>query len=66
MLKLAGIVINANKEEKDMVGWMDARSSNFTVKSVYDMLTRRNTNEVWKGWKRIWSLRIQECAKVFM
>lgn len=66
LMKLAGTTIDTHSEVEDSVGWLDVDNKKFTVKSAYELLTRRQTQECWKGWSKIWRLKVQERTKVFL
>lgn len=66
LVRLAGIGLSLITEEEDDAGWLTPENKSFTVKSAYDLLTGRSAGEVWKGWKRIQCLKVQEHTKVFL
>lgn len=66
LLQLAGRSVDPLEIEDDQFGRLDPSNRVFTVKSTYHLLRGGNRGESWKGWRRIWRLRVQERIKVFM
>lgn len=65
LLEMARISLRS-MEVEDRVGWMKQGNSRFSIKSAFSLLRGDASEDVWIGWKRIWRLKVQERAKVFM
>lgn len=63
---MAGIVINTGESQCDRFSWLSESNMKFTVASAYKLLRKENDSGVWKGWKKICRLRVQERIKVFV
>lgn len=66
LLKLAGFILDLRGAENDHMHWLDPDAGSFSISSAYGVLTAKKDNGNWKGWKRIWRLKVRERIKVFM
>lgn len=60
LLKLAGVFINLNSMENDLVGWLSPSGSGFSVRAAYELFSAGYTKGGWDGWKKVGSQWVQE------
>lgn len=51
---------------EDKWGWLKPGSMSFRVRDAYIIEANWNNLEKWVGWKRIWSMRVQQRVKLFV
>lgn len=66
MVRVASTCLGSGNMTGDRVGWLDPRSTKFTMRDAYKFAAYRGADQGWVGWNLIWRLKLQQKVKVFV